>query len=248
MDSLSMEPLTSQAEDELLSREVPVNLLALRGQLAGHPEYLNMVLRALNLEELERVMSYSNPSARAPYHGFTHLSAVVVAVYEAAIFHDLDLEETKALVIAAALHDFNHWGALPRPGPVLDSVNIAAAIAGTRLLANRLSFDLELVEGLIASTEYPYTGEPKSLLEMILRDADLTMPLLTDELALELFKGLYLEQVENHCELSYAEFCDKVVSFYANVSPYTSWAASLRRDGRFNDRVNRVVTLLQENS
>ena len=245
-----MEPLTSPTEDIILSLEVQVNLLAKRGQLVGHPEYLELVLRALGLFEVQAYMERLNPSSRAPYHGFIHESAVVVAVFEAAFFHDLSFADTRNLVIAASFHDYNHWGDLDRTEITHDSANIAAALTGLRNFCSKhqeLNIDLLTVEPLIKSTEFPHKTPPRDLLEAILRDADYSMPMLSDELALELFKGLYKELKANLNPMSYADFTAAVIPFYEAAPPHTSWGSSSRLKWHFNDRVNRIATLLQEN-
>ena len=250
MDSLLMEPLTSPAEDVILAREVPVNLLAMRHQLVGHPEYLDMVLWSLDLGWVKPYITNKNPSANMPYHNALHEAAVVVAVYEAAYFHNLDLTSTKALVIAAAFHDFNHIGNSPRAEEVFDAQNIKAAIAGLQLRnQHELIDDIELIKRLIRSTEYPYRNPPYDLLECILRDADTTMPFLNKTYALTLFMGLKRELIANFkltgSAIDHERFTQGVTNFYSDLIPRSGWGRSLREHGAYTRRIDNLAMLLK---
>lgn len=255
MEYPSMQPLTSPDEDELLAKEFMVNLLAARKQLSGHPEHMDAVFIAcgLDLDVMNKFMGVGNPSARMPYHCTNHEASVVVGVYEGAFHHDLSKRETRNLVVAAAMHDYNHWGDINRAEPIKDAVNISAALQGLRLLAaDGIDFDEAEVERLIRATEFmqgpvPYATPTADVSEAIIRDADLSMPLLDDEQALKLFQGLYRELHANKMTMTYDEFASSMVGFYERMKPQSSWGATLHENGRFEGRVNRVVTLLKEN-
>lgn len=252
MDSLStlLPLLTNPDEDELLSKEFMVNLLAKRQQLTGHPEYMDAVFIALglDLEVMKRFMDTGNPSARMPYHCTDHEASVVVGVYEGAYYHNLSQRQTLNLVVAAAMHDYNHWGDLARSERISDAVNINAAIIGLQQLKDAgIDFDLIEVERLIKATEFPYNADVIQVDEAIIRDADLSMPLLNDEQALKLFQGLWREIHANKVELTYEQYADSMIGFYETYKPCSSWGASLRNDGRFEGRVNRLTNLLKEN-
>jgi hypothetical protein len=216
------------ADDEyILSREVLVNLEAKRLKLGPRPEACADVLRALNLEGLLDFIDSFNPSARAPYHNAEHEAAVVTLVYEAGLFYKLDRLQLRALVITGALHDFDHSA-----GKLIDSENIARAVKGLKLVRRALATtasalteaEVMLAESLIKITEYPYTKEPTGLLERIIRDADVMMPLLDPKLRLQLFNGLKAELRVKAPELTDEAFADGVHDFYEKVTWHTEWA------------------------
>ena len=118
-----------------------------------------------------------NKSNGNTYHGINHLLSVTYNSWEIIrsmheLYHfDIILNEEE-LLIASMFHDFNHTGKI---GP--DSVNIKLAIDGVNefIIANNLSNDLncDVIINIIKSTEFPYKNIPNSILECIIRDADM---------------------------------------------------------------------------
>ncbi|MGG4591827.1 hypothetical protein ACLPJK_26570 [Pseudomonas aeruginosa] len=140
--------------------------------------------KALRREVMNYVATH-NPSAYIPYHNNAHLEGVLK------ISTDLYSSECKVqsvkglctLTLAAMFHDFDHSG-----GTRADSVNIDYAIAGlqefyhqrSRYLARLRNRHPRLHSGILAAaknaiacTVYPFTVEPKTLVEKCLRDADI---------------------------------------------------------------------------
>lgn len=114
-----------------------------------------------------------------PYHNLTHCLQVVYYSFAAANFSSketLNWQERNLLAHAALFHDHNHSG-----GVFNDSENIKRA---TDFITSAHPFtdtqaaqsSLKLINRLIEVTEYSYPEfkhEPKSFIEMCIRDADL---------------------------------------------------------------------------
>lgn len=135
---------------------------------------VKLVIERLNLEGF---LSYFNEfnSTTAPYHGKYHSYCMVLNCYEGALHEKLSPTQTRALVVAALFHDFDHSG-----GSLSDEKNIELALKGlslaqvTERVATPLS-DQELAQAVsaIKITKYPFEKQPDTILERIIRDADL---------------------------------------------------------------------------
>lgn len=225
----------------------PLTLLADHCLLTGQPTFASAILSGFGLSDIYTFVGAKNPSEKAPYHGAIHEACVVVAAYEGAVFFNIARDEMVQLLIAAAMHDFNHYGCTPRATPIPDAENIKRALVGLDLVEQQVKFDLTVARRLVASTEYPYKREPTDLLEAILRDADLTMIYTNNDLMLTLFHGLYKELKLNKPDMTYTEFANGIGKFYTNTKPHTVWGKKLRVLYNFNARVNNLVTLLKDN-
>lgn len=111
------------------------------------------------------------------YHNFRHLFRVAWLCYQACVYYGdkLTRKEKRNLLIAAMFHDVNHSG---KKG--IDEDNIRQAIAALYkaiMPADRPYF--EEIANLIWATEFPHRirTELLSILEMILRDADVAQVL-----------------------------------------------------------------------
>lgn len=228
--TLDLDLALEEDDEHILSREMLVNLEAKRMRLACRPDACADVLRALNLEALLDYIDSFNPSAEAPYHNARHEASVVTAVYEGGRYHGLERHELRSLVIAAAMHDFDHSA-----GELTDDLNIKAAIDGLYLVHRALSFtasaitesELALAERLIRVTEFKdgkFTFEPKDRLEGIIRDADLMMPYTDLDLRIELFLGLRRELETAGKSYSAEDYANGVVDFYKATPWHTAWA------------------------
>lgn len=228
--ALDLDLALEEDDEYILSREMLVNLEAKRMRLAGRYDACADVLRALNLEGLLDYIDSFNPSAEAPYHNAKHEAAVVTAAYEGGRYHGLNRYELRSLVIAAALHDFDHSA-----GELTDDLNIKAAIDGLYLVHRAVSFtpsaitesELALAERLIKVTEFKddkFTHAPQDLLEGILRDADLMMPYVEGELRTDLFLGLRRELETAGKSYSAEDFADGVAGFYKTAAWHSAWA------------------------
>jgi hypothetical protein len=176
-----------------------------------------------------------------PYHNERHCYAVLelslkyltMANVPAANFY-----EELALCLAALFHDYNHSGS---PLSVVeDKINIKAAIAGLRVFKDSLKEDrvskactfhlmFDLAEEAIKCTRVKvvngiitFPKKPETLIQEILRDSDVTMPL--SELGRTLNKGLAKEMGKPYNKT----FRKSSIAFLNNVRLYTDVACDLR--------------------
>jgi hypothetical protein len=165
--------------------------------LAVTPKITSM-LRRPNFEPIVNaiVQLYVKPLT---YHNYNHAFFVADTAYVIALAHGMESIETKALVIAALLHDANHQG------DKKDSVNVAASMdCAEELIYDSRTSNLlgmnpairAMILDAIRCTEFdgatrtfPY--EPTTKVAKILRDADL----LNFRYAIwpQIFTGLCLE-------------------------------------------------------
>ena len=114
----------------------------------------------------------NNFSDVLPYHNNTHILTVVKWCGRILGAKGLSAEYNRALLLAALFHDFRHSG-----GTKPDADNIQVAIAGLQDFYDKHvkvhPFMLELATGCIRVTEYPFVHEPKTPIQMIIRDADI---------------------------------------------------------------------------
>jgi hypothetical protein len=241
--------LELDAEDKvLIERDLFINIKAGRLTLGPDPDSCYQILQMYNLEGLMAYIDCFNPSRAAPYHGAFHEAALVSLVYEAARFYGFIREETRVLLIAAAMHDFNHSA----DKAANDSENIEAAIAGLHqaqkhLLASSspiLPNEATDAEHLIRITEYPYTTNAQTLVEKIMRDADLMMPYLPTPAVKSLFVGLKEEMETCKGKRSFTEFASGVKEFYSNVIWGTEWAVAKAKVNQWDEKLSTVYNLL----
>ena len=137
------------------------------------------IVDRLNLEPFHEFLGF-NAGNDLPYHNYYHAACMVLNCYEGAHHSSLGEEETRGLCAAALLHDFNHLGGYQ----ISDAENIAFALKGLRtaqayassMLLGLSPTSLKIAEESIKITEYPFIQEPKTIHEMIIRDADLMQP------------------------------------------------------------------------
>ena len=110
-----------------------------------------------------------NPSNTLPYHNWFHTCCMICNCIEGAQFYNLSFRECHLIGVSALFHDFNHSG-----GRTSDAENITRAIEGFRSFNNHhATLDGYQIEHTIQVTQYPFVHEPKTLEQMIIRDADL---------------------------------------------------------------------------
>jgi len=108
------------------------------------------------------------PNFHMPYHNFRHLCHVLWEVYDAAMQMGLDPVETRILLIAALMHDYDHTGMKGE-----DAINIERAIRALDQIA--LEEDRKYlieIRAMVRATQYPYTDEVFTPNQLLLRDAD----------------------------------------------------------------------------
>jgi hypothetical protein len=112
------------------------------------------------------------------YHNLTHTIYVAWRCAQAAHFYvsrgEMTPREARILILAALFHDWDHTGRMAS-----DKEQIARAIAGLRKFL--LPEDMHLLDQIsqaIWATEFPHKEIPNpSLLQLILRDADISQSL-----------------------------------------------------------------------
>lgn len=116
------------------------------------------------------------------YHDHNHIFAVVINANKIAIQMNLPKEERQILFIAALFHDYGH-----SYGRETDTYNITNAISELYAMQTSYAWLLDVPHHIIDAaadailcTIYPFRIRPKTTVECILRDADLTMSLEPD--------------------------------------------------------------------
>lgn len=110
------------------------------------------------------------------YHDHHHIFAVVINANKIAMQMNLSLEERQILFIAALFHDYGHSF-----GHKTDTYNVAYAIGELYAMSNYTWMKsipprvIDAAADAILCTIYPYRIRPNTVVECILRDADLTM-------------------------------------------------------------------------
>lgn len=116
------------------------------------------------------------------YHDHNHIFAVVINANKIAMQMNLSTEERQILFIAALFHDYGH-----SYGHETDTYNVTNAIS--ELYAMQMSYAwlldvpphiIEAAADAILCTIFPFRIRPKTTVECVLRDADLTMSLEPD--------------------------------------------------------------------
>jgi hypothetical protein len=166
----------------------------------------------------------------AEYHSIYHGICVALNAYEGAQHEKLSNSQTKSLVLASIFHDYDHSG-----GTLPDTGNIIRAIRGlTEAAYHDKTFGMELtIEEftqtiqILGITKYPYEKTPESLMEKIIRDADLMQAYENDLVVLKnQYDGLHIE-IERSVPTKFTreEFAKGQRSWLdSNVTWYSQWA------------------------
>ena len=219
-------------EDQLITEEIKIYraIKALRLAQLGAPA-LRIITERLNILPYLEYFFKHNQSA-AEYHSNYHAVCVALNVYEGAWHEKLSESETRSLVLAGIFHDFNHSG-----GTMTDDKNIEKAIHGvSSAYIEEVEFETSLTTEefsqtiqTLAITKYPYEKDPVTIMEQIIRDADLMQPYEEDDLILEMqYKGLHTE-IERAYPMKFtsSEFANGQRSWLdTNVKWYSNWATT----------------------
>lgn len=163
-----------------------------------------------------------------PYHNPKHCTTVMRYAFDIAMMlrasdpSSLSDNEVRYLLCACLYHDFAHTGLNP------DVNNIEIAVTNMRAGLTSLceteftEHDLDTIEGIIRVTEFPFVHEPKTLLQQIIRDADLMQPMDVDNIE-TVMDGLRAEvNAKFGIELTREQFYYKQVEFMNSVRMYTT--------------------------
>ena len=203
--------------------------------LAGlHEDGVNSVIERLNLEVFHDCFKAFNTSNNLPYHNSYHSQCMVLNCYEGAYHEKLPLDDTRALVAAALLHDANHSG-----GKESDEQNIEHAVEFVQICQRYASalhiglseYELSECIDCVKITKYPYENVPASPAQRIIRDADLMQPYEQDQqILLTQYLGLKRELEANGKSYSKIEFAEGMYEFLNSIAWYTIWATDKAKD------------------
>lgn len=184
-------------------------------------EKVKTILDNLDLQyDYINYLEKNNLGKDNPYHNLEHCYTIAIRSVEGAIVNSASTIEQRRIFLAALFHDFNHSA-----GKLKDNENILLATNGLKKLFNDELKDhsdkdllgenaLYEMEKIIKVTEYPFIHEPNTLLEKIIRDADLMQYL---EIDYEVFmKGLGEELNLNITK-------EQTKNFILSQKTYTTW-------------------------
>lgn len=145
-----------------------------------------------NLEKYFKILFEKATNVRAPYHNMRHTLHVVSECYDGACYYGFDKRIFRNLLIAALFHDFNHAGQMTGN----DDLEVERAIRGLR--AHLFLEDdpyMECIQGYIRSTQFPHkrANNELALAEQVLRDADMSQSLDSDDWIQQILFGLSAE-------------------------------------------------------
>lgn len=218
----------------------------------NHLHLVDKVIDEHNLHYYACYFESYNISHYLPYHNRYHSRCMVMNCHEAAVYHNLNKSDSRSLIAAALFHDFNHSG-----GQFADDVNIKKAVSGFEKANQWVTAHGATITSLseeeflkaidtIRITEYPYTKDPESQIQKIIRDADLMQVYEEDQDQLvKQFLGLK-DEVELLKRLVFTK--DQWISgnreFYNNVVWNTEWAKQKAQVLNYGHRVDNLIHLL----
>lgn len=185
----------------------------------------------------------TNPSAEAPYHNNEHMRTVWQIAQD---LWDSEKEDVglgdpdwsmAVLMFASLLHDYDHSA-----GKDNDHYNVLRTREFVELLINRHGYSLPrrvivAIDEAIACTEFPFTTEPKTKVEMVLRDADMLYASMSmdPKLVMEHLRAEIMVAAKR--DITYGEMLDGQLKFMAEAKFYThagqlAWALYSKRYNR----------------
>lgn len=181
------------------------------------------IIQKYNLQDFYEYFSRNNISNDLPYHNRIHTETMIKNVYDGASYYNLNIVETKELVIAALFHDFNHSG-----GKLTDKENINLVLTELDKISDMFAkhdIELQKIKDMVYITEFPFVHFPKTLQQKIIRDSDLMQSFSTLEMVIN---GLAEELTHKFGKkLSKKEMCDGQIKFMEESIFYTSWGLKI---------------------
>lgn len=189
-------------------------------------------------------------SSKLPYHNEYHTECMIANVFEGAIHEGLQLSEIRGLAFGTICHDAFHSG-----GEKLDSENIIRAMEFLAAVINMCKYtgevfsedEIEIAEGCIFVTEYPYVRTPFNIQEKIIRDADLMQAYESDDLVLsKQYQGLKDEmEVMKKRTFTAIEFAEGNRQFLDGVVWHTEWAKQKAKTLDWSKHKDRLVHIIK---
>jgi len=232
----------------------------------------SLAIRILYLNDLEDLTKYyilNNQSKDLPYHNAYHAWCMVLNCYEAARYYHLSDTSQRSLLLAALFHDYGHSGGylddrsnvnIARKGLRQAIIKLCTCCNGFGMLSRVMGdgsnddepcpdcivppIEVNLAIDLIEVTKYPYEVEPKTLLEQIIRDADLMQVYERSAKKIgEQYLGLYHEiKINRPCTL--LQFVDGNQKFQEAVSWHTEWAKNKASVLDYDGKIVRLRKIL----
>ncbi len=214
------------------------------------------VIRELGLEDFLAFYKSWNTSSKLPYHNDYHVFCMVWNCYLGAMYEQCSLAETRALILAALFHDFDHSG-----GRETDDLNVTRAelrfidaVTTTGKLRmqsgqreNLSGEEIALARSAIQITKYPYDRDPVTIVERIIRDADLMQPYEPDrELLRRCYRGLQQEvELSKGMKFTDEQFASGMKAFLDSVVWHTSWATERARLLNWETKKSELVGMIE---
>lgn len=231
-----MNDLSTPEEDVLIKEELKIFYAVKDYRLAQlREDALWVIAEQLGLVNYLQYFFEHNKST-AEYHNNYHAICVALNCCEGALHQKLSDSEVKTTVLAGIFHDFNHSG-----GTETDDKNIERAVRGlssayitqipeqlsgktkTYLTSDEFTQTIQT----LAVTKYPYEKSPVTIMQMIIRDADLMQPYEQDKLVLKKqYVGLHTE-IERTYPMKFTEqeFANGQQAWLdQNVKWHSTWA------------------------
>lgn len=207
------------------------------------------IVRALGLQAYYDFFRAKCSSNHLPYHNEYHTTCMLLNCYEGYLLsvEKLTTEERQAIVLGALYHDADHTGGVSQ-----DTVNIERAVdllwqAHSYCMARGASVDASVLiraVSCVRTTQYPHVGEPKNMLEAIMRDADL-MQVYEDDTAAMVAQYLGLRDelgVRLGTSISKGDFAAQCKTFVDGAVWHTAWAKEKAARLNLAQRSERLYT------
>lgn len=171
-----------------------------------------------------------------PYHDLNHLLTVMKYCYQGAMEEGIvDDKELRELLLAAIFHDTNHTA-----GKKTDDVNIknSKKILKEFIVSENIDADINSMNEILDSTQYPYTIEAKKLnkRQAIIRDADL----------MQVYEYNWIHQnisgLSKELNMDFIDFLKPQRKFLEGADFNTKWGKKLKKE-RWSDVMKQFKML-----
>lgn len=180
----------------------------------------------------------NNKGENNPYHNNGHLYNVFVDVIKMCEYYDIKGIEEISMGLAALFHDFDHNGTIGQ-----DNINIDNSIKGFHVWYSSLdesdkqSIDVDLVEKMIRTTEFPSRPDPETIKEQIMMDADM----------LSLYRNNWFDTtivgLSKEFKVTLEKQIENQIKFVSNLKFFTDYATNLHN--KFKEYMLRELTFLK---
>jgi len=179
----------------------------------------------IELENELRAVLCNNPSRTAPYHNNAHMEHVWFLAKQLwateTIGRPTKQESLATLMVASLLHDWGHSA-----GEKSDVENIQNTRDQVRTILDSLSLNLRHdirkdIDAAIFCTQFPFVNPPVTVVEKVLRDADLLYTFVVGDPRLVLEDLRREMEVMHKRPIGYREMLDGQVTFLKTAVLFT---------------------------